>query len=180
MVNRYQWSAALFAAIILAGCGGEPEQATSKATADTPPVTSAATPPQATRSSPAPAAAPAPKEPSAEFANLAEPYVNADFARAKVVWRQCSSCHTLAPDADHLVGPNLYGLFERKVGAADGFNSSNALQEADFDWTPEQLNEWLTSPRKFLPGNRMSFAGVRKPQDRNNVIAYILAKSETE
>ncbi len=181
MVNRLQQSLVLLSAAVLTACGGQAENSqpsTSAPSAQTQTEPAAQTQPVA--ASPAAQAAPAaPKTPSPEFANLPEPYVNADFARAKRIWRQCSSCHNLAADADHLVGPNLYGMFERKVGVAEGFNYSNALQEADFDWTPEQLNEWLTNPQKFLPGNRMSFRGVRKPDDRTNVIAYIMAASET-
>jgi len=135
-----------------------------------------ATPPVAQTAvvQPAPAAE---KEPSPEFASLPAPYVDADYARAKRVWRQCSSCHTVAADANHLVGPNLYGLFGRVAGTEEGFNYSTALKEAGFEWTPEKLDEWLASPRNFLPRNRMSFAGVRKPADRNNVIAYLMVES---
>lgn len=124
-----------------------------------------------------PAIAPLETAISPEFASLPAPYSSADYARGKRVWRQCSSCHTVAAGAGHLVGPNLYGLFDRKIGAAEGFKYSTALQDANFDWTPAQLEQWLTNPRKFLPGNRMSFAGVRKPADRNNVIAYLMIAS---
>ena len=124
-----------------------------------------------------PSSQPVSAEPSVEFAGLPAPYADADYARGKRVWRQCSSCHTVSVEADHLVGPNLYGLFGRQVGSSEDFNYSQAIQEANFIWTPEKLDEWLTSPRNFLPGNRMSFAGVRKPQDRINVIAYLMVAS---
>lgn len=180
MVNKIQLSAAFFGVAMLTACGGASDAPTTpQNTAQTEvQATAASQPAPVSEAVTPPAPTPPPAEPSPEFASLSEPYVNADYARAKRVWRQCSSCHTLSPEADHLVGPNLYGLFERKVGQADGFNYSNALQEADFDWTPEKLNEWLTSPRNFLPGNRMSFRGVRKPEDRINVIAYIISESD--
>lgn len=117
------------------------------------------------------------KEPSPEFASLPAPYMDADYAVGRRIYRQCSSCHMIEPDGQSLVGPNLHGIFDRKVGEAEGFAYSTALQEADFDWTPEQLNDWLTNPRAFLPGNRMSFAGVRRPKDRDAVIAYIMIES---
>ena len=101
-------------------------------------------------SEPAPATE-TPEEPelSPEFASLPEPYNAADYARGRRTFRQCSSCHLVEDGAGHLVGPNLYGMFGRQVGGAEGFSYSNAVQEADFVWTPEKLDEWLASPRNF-------------------------------
>jgi len=154
-------------ALLLAACGDK----------QTAPASDTSAPQSADTAPKAPAPQPAKAEPSAEFAALPAPYVDANYARGKRIWRQCSSCHTVSAEADHLVGPNLYGLFGRQVGSSEGFNYSTVVQEADFVWTPEKLEEWLTSPRNFLPGNRMSFAGVRKPQDRINVIAYLMVAS---
>ena len=163
--------------ILLTACGNsESESETATAAIPAAPATSQTTEAPAPTPPAAPAAA-APAEPAPEFASLPAPYVNADFARGKRLWRQCSSCHTVAEDAGDLVGPNLHQLFGREVGSREGFSYSNALTEADFTWTPEKLDEWLTSPRNFLPGNRMSFAGVRKPKDRENVIAYLMVES---
>lgn len=131
--------------------------------------------PTPTPAAPAPTAPNA--EPSPEFASLPAPYIDGDYARGRRVFRQCSSCHTIAEGGAELIGPNLHGLFSRKVGTVEGFPYSNALQEADFDWTPEMLAQWLESPRNFLPDNRMSFGGVRKPADRTAVIAYIMLES---
>ena len=111
------------------------------------------------------------------FASLPAPYNTANFDTGKRTFRLCQSCHLIEEGAGNRVGPNLYGMFDRKVGELDGFNYSRALMEADFDWTPEKLEEWLADPRGFLPGNRMSFAGVRRPDDRTAVIAYIMLES---
>ncbi|MEL6830132.1 MAG: cytochrome c family protein [Pseudomonadota bacterium] len=115
--------------------------------------------------------------PSIEFEALPEPFKSADYEQGRKTYRLCQSCHTLQEGGTHLVGPNLHGIFGQGVGVSEGFAYSPALQEADFVWTPEQLDEWLTNPRSFLPGNRMSFAGVRKDEDRTAVIAYIMSQT---
>lgn len=111
------------------------------------------------------------------FAELPAPYNTAGYNLARRTWKLCQSCHMTAEGAGSLVGPNLYGLFGRKAGAGEGFTYSDALQTADFVWTPEKVDHWLENPRTFLPGNRMSFAGVRRPEDRTAVIAYLMSET---
>ncbi|MGB3627724.1 MAG: cytochrome c family protein [Henriciella sp.] len=115
--------------------------------------------------------------PAAQLASLPEPYASADLDRGKRVFLQCQSCHTLEEGGPVVLGPNLHGVFDRTVGEGAGFEYSEALQEADFEWTPEQLDQWLESPRAFLPGNRMTFSGLRRPDDRTAVIAYIMSQT---
>lgn len=117
---------------------------------------------------------------AAEFANLPEPYRSADYSRGRRTFKLCQSCHTLAEGGPNLVGPNLYGVFGREIGSVDGFRYSDAVTKADFEWTPEVLAQWLENPRGFLPGNNMSFAGVRRPDDRLAVIAYIMVETGWE
>jgi cytochrome c len=128
---------------------------------------------------PAPASLPAstPGAPSPEFASLPAPYNAADFARGKRTFKLCASCHHVEAGAGNLVGPNLHSLFGRKAGSLEGFAYSKAVKEAGFEWTPEKLDEWLAGPSTFLPGNAMSFAGVRKPEDRQAVIAYLMVET---
>lgn len=124
-----------------------------------------------------PETVPAATDPSEAFAALPEPYKSADYARGKRTFKLCQSCHTLTEGGQNLVGPNLHGVFGQSIGAVEGFTYSKAVQDSDIVWTPEILAEWLESPRNFLPGNKMSFAGVRKPEDRTAVIAYIMAET---
>jgi cytochrome c len=132
--------------------------------------------PAARTSAPAePAAAPA--EPSLEFAALPAPYNTASYAAGNRTWKLCQSCHLTAEGAGNLVGPNLHGLFGRQVASETGFDYSPALKAETFTWTPEQLDNWLANPRTFVPGNRMSFSGVRKPEDRLAVIAYLMVQT---
>ncbi len=114
---------------------------------------------------------------SEAFAALPEPYKSADYDRGRRTFKLCQSCHTVAEGGQNLVGPNLYGMFGRGIGQVEGFSYSKAVEESDIIWTPEILAEWLESPRNFLPGNRMSFAGVRKEEDRVAVIAYIMSET---
>jgi len=159
------------ALLALAACG---EPAPDTGTAEAPergsaPAPSAAEPASA-RSESADAA----------LAALGEPYVSANLANGERLWRRCQSCHTVNEGARHLVGPNLHGMFGQQVAAAEGFRYSAALENADFIWTPEALDEWLANPRTFLPGNRMSFAGLRNESDRNDLIAWLAAATAPE
>ena len=73
-----------------------------------------------------------------------------------------------------MIGPALYQFFGREVGSRSGFEYSAVMRNADFVWTPEALNAWLAQPGRFLPGNRMTFAGVPRQGDRDDLIAYLL------
>lgn len=160
-------------ALSLSACGGSQEASETAATPEAPPATEETVKKVAEKPAP-----PAPvKEPSPEFADLPEPYASADYARGKRTFRTCSSCHLLDPDAGNLVGPNLHGMFDRGIGELEGYGYSQAIQNAEFEWTPEKLDEWLANPSTFLPGNNMTFTGVRRERDRQAVIAYLMVET---
>lgn len=116
--------------------------------------------------------APAAPEPAAP--EPAAPVVSA--AAGETVFRQCKACHTVEEGGRNGTGPNLWGVVGRAYAAVEGFNYSDAFAEhAGETWTVEQLDAYLADPRGFIPGNRMGFAGLRKQEDRNNVIAYLAA-----
>ncbi|HYC03612.1 MAG TPA: cytochrome c family protein [Azospirillaceae bacterium] len=96
-----------------------------------------------------------------------------DPAKGEKVYLRCKACHTVEAGGANKVGPNLHNLFGRKTAAAEGFKYSEALKNANFAWTPEQLDKWLAKPSEFLPGNRMAFAGIPKPEDRADLLAYL-------
>ncbi|MCC1491707.1 cytochrome c family protein [Cognatishimia sp. F0-27] len=97
---------------------------------------------------------------------------SADAGKGERVWGKCRACHKLEAGANG-VGPYLYGVVGRDVGAADGFNYSGALSDAADVWTPEELNAFLENPRGYAPGTTMSFNGLPKAEDRANLIAYL-------
>lgn len=102
------------------------------------------------------------------------PYADADPERGEQQAMLCMACHSLGAGGKTMIGPNLYGFFGSKVGSRADFSYTAALNEADFYWTPRALDAWLEQPAKFLPGNMMSFPGVREQQDRDDLIAYLL------
>ena len=87
----------------------------------------------------------------------------------------CKACHSFNAGGPNMIGPALFGFFGRGVGEQAGFDYSPAMKEADFVWTPRALDAWLAQPGRFLPGNRMTFGGVFRQQDRDDLIVYLLA-----
>ncbi len=97
---------------------------------------------------------------------------SADIAKGEKTFKKCSACHKLE-QGNNAVGPYLYGVVNRDIGAADGFGYSGVLTDMAGDWTAENLNEFLLSPKGFAPGTTMGFAGLKKIGERVNVIAYL-------
>ena len=95
------------------------------------------------------------------------------FERGQKVFRKCKTCHTVNDGGRHRVGPNLYGIIDAPIAAKEGFAYSKAFKASDVTWTDENLDQFLTRPRDFLPKNRMTFVGLKKEEDRKAVIAYL-------
>lgn len=107
---------------------------------------------------------------------FADGHVTGDAEKGEKVFRKCKACHAVGEGAENKVGPVLNGIVDRAMGAVDGFSYSDALMEVAAEgktWTPEELDAFLQKPRSYLKGTKMSFAGLRKEDDRANVIAYL-------
>ncbi len=102
------------------------------------------------------------------------PYLaKADPAAGAQLIGRCMTCHTFEKGKPNGVGPNQYGLVGRKVASADGYTYSDAMKAKGGSWGFQELSEFLTSPQKAVPGTRMAFAGLKKPEDRAALLVYI-------
>lgn len=105
-----------------------------------------------------------------------------DPANGKKTFRKCQACHAIGEGAENKVGPVLNGVVGRKIASIADFKYSDALKDLAADkgtWTPEGLAAFLEKPRDYVKGTKMSFAGLRRPEERADVIAY-LATFNTE
>mgnify|MGYP004512945883 CR=1 FL=1 len=110
---------------------------------------------------------------AAAAAPIAVRLAQADVAKGADVFKQCTACHTINQGGASGIGPNLYATVGKPHGHVPGFAYSDALKAVPGNWTFDALDAWLTSPRKYAPGTKMTFAGIANPQDRANVIAYL-------
>lgn len=104
----------------------------------------------------------------------------ADPKEGEAKTKICSVCHTFGKGQPNRIGPNLYNVFDQPIAEdRNGYQFSAALSKHKGQkWTPDMLNEWLTSPEHFAPGTKMTFAGFPKAEDRANVIAYLHTLSD--
>ncbi|WP_106745471.1 c-type cytochrome [Yoonia maritima] len=97
---------------------------------------------------------------------------SASAADGEGVWRNCRSCHSLEPGVNS-TGPSLYGVVGRPVGSEEGFNYSGSLVAVADVWDADHLNGFLENPKGYAPGTAMGYNGLRKIEDRANLIAYL-------
>lgn len=98
---------------------------------------------------------------------------SANVENGQKLAKQCLQCHSFEKGGPNKTGPDLWNISKRGVAKAPNYAYSTAMQKKGGEWTPENLNAFLYQPRTFVPGTKMSFAGLKKPQERADVIAYL-------
>ena len=108
------------------------------------------------------------------------PALAVSAAAGEKVFKKCKACHGAEADSANKTGPALWGLVGRPVAAAEGFGYSDALSAlSGQSWDVAALQAFLENPKAYAPGNKMSFAGLKKEKDRNNLIAFLGQQSDT-
>ncbi|MFC2968473.1 c-type cytochrome [Acidimangrovimonas pyrenivorans] len=108
------------------------------------------------------------KDQGPDFATV---YASADPKKGERIFSKCKACHKV--DGNNATGPHLNGVVGRDVASVPDFNYDNALKSLGGKWTPDRIQQFIHDPKKFAPGTKMGFAGLKKIEDRANVIAYL-------
>lgn len=108
---------------------------------------------------------------------------SADVGKGQAVFKKCAACHTADNGGANKVGPNLWNIVNRPVASHEGFSYSSAMKEhaqgGSAVWDYESLSHFLLAPKKFVKGTAMGFAGLKKIDDRANIIAYLRTLSDS-
>ncbi len=119
------------------------------------------------------------EEPTGPVIEPIEPLLaSANLENGQKIAKKCLQCHTFEKGGKAKTGPNLWDVVERAVAAVDGYAYSKAMKAHGGTWSFALLNEYLYKPRKSVPGTKMSFAGLKKGQDRADLLAYMASMSD--
>ncbi|MFN3548796.1 MAG: c-type cytochrome [Mesorhizobium sp.] len=113
---------------------------------------------------------------TAMLALSATAFADGDAEKGEKIFKKCTACHAVGADAKNKVGPELNGIVGRKVASVEGFKYSPAMTEfgaGDKVWDAETIDAYLADPKSFIPKNKMAFAGLKKEDEREDVIAYL-------
>ena len=104
---------------------------------------------------------------------------SANIDKGEKIFKKCSSCHVAVKGGANKIGPGLWEVVNKDKGIVDGFSYSAALTGYGGKWTYDELNGFLKNPKKYIEGTKMSFAGLKKSNDRANVILYLRSLSDS-
>lgn len=96
-----------------------------------------------------------------------------DPAKGERLFNRCKACHTIEKGGVNRQGPNLHGVFGRTAGTKDGYNYSKAMKASGVVWDKKSVDEYITNPKGFIPGNKMIFAGIKSEAQRADLLAYL-------
>ena len=119
------------------------------------------------------------KETSKEEVDIVAVLSAGDLAHGEKVFKKCAACHSIKNGGGNKIGPALYNVVGRKVGALSDYKYSKALAEYEKNWSFEELNGFLLKPKDWIKGTKMAYAGLRKEKDRASVILYLNKYSDT-
>jgi len=97
--------------------------------------------------------------------------------RGAKIYKRCRACHTLDEGGRHKVGPNLWDVYGAQSASKEGFAYSKAMKAANIVWDEETMDGYLEKPSKYMPGNKMTFIGLKKQEDRDAVQAFMKSKT---
>jgi cytochrome c len=107
----------------------------------------------------------------------ANAWADGDAKKGKRVFNKCKTCHELTTEKNK-IGPSLMGVIGRKAGTVPGFKYSSAMKNSDIVWDEKTINAYIADPKKFVPGNKMVLAPIRKEDQREDLIAYLKAQQK--
>tara|TARA_Y100001958_G_C21192345_1_gene520273 strand:+ start:697 stop:1242 length:546 start_codon:yes stop_codon:yes gene_type:complete len=118
------------------------------------------------------------KSETTEKIDIASLLALGDVGHGEKVFKKCSACHVVNKGGENKIGPALYGVIGRKIGAIENYKYSKALAAYGKEWTFEEMNGYLIKPQAHIKGTKMAFAGLRKEKDRASVILYLNQNSD--
>ena len=110
---------------------------------------------------------------SSESGNIMALFASTSAAEGAKVFKKCLSCHSIAEGGANKIGPALWGVLGRPAGSVPGYKYSKAMAAHGKNWSFEEMNGFLTKPKDWIKGTKMSFAGLKKAKDRAAVILYM-------
>ena len=104
--------------------------------------------------------------------------INASLEKGEKIFKKCGACHNYQKGSANKVGPNLWNIINRPKASVNGFAYSKALVDIGGEWTYEELSEFLYKPKQYAEGTKMNFSGLKKTEDRANLILFLRDHSD--
>ena len=104
--------------------------------------------------------------------------INASLEKGEKLYKKCGTCHNYKKNSTSKIGPNLWNIINRPKASIDSFAYSKALKEIGGEWSYEELAEFLYKPKKYVKGTKMNFAGLKKVDDRANLVLFLRDQSD--